>query len=87
MVDYSSLLAHCKELTSTSKERYASMEKFVFTFKEVAHYDWVGFYMANHEAQTLHLKAFAGIPTDHTVIPFGKGICRQVAVSTKTFGR
>jgi GAF domain-containing protein len=49
------------------------------------HYDWVGFYFANHENKTLHLKAFAGEPTDHTVIPFGKGICGQVAVSHKNF--
>ena len=28
---------------------------------------------------------FAGIPTDHTVIPFGKGICGQVAVSSENF--
>lgn len=51
----------------------------------VDYYDWVGFYFANHEAQTLHLKAFAGEPTDHTVIPFGKGICGQVAVSNENF--
>ena len=51
----------------------------------IAHYDWVGFYFANHEKQTLHLKAFAGEPTDHTVIPFGKGICGQVAVSSENF--
>jgi GAF domain-containing protein len=51
----------------------------------IAHYDWVGFYFANHEAQTLHLKAYAGEATDHTVIPFGKGICGQVAVSNENF--
>lgn len=51
----------------------------------INYYDWVGFYFANHKAQTLHLKAFAGIPTDHTVIPFGKGICGQVAVSNENF--
>ena len=28
---------------------------------------------------------FAGEETDHTVIPFGKGICGQVAVSNETF--
>ena len=44
----------------------------------VGYYDWVGFYFANEAEQTLHLKAFAGEPTDHTVIPFGKGICGQV---------
>ena len=53
--------------------------------KEVKNYDWVGFYFANQAEQTLHLKAFAGEPTDHTVIPFGKGICGQVAVSNENF--
>jgi GAF domain-containing protein len=52
---------------------------------EISYYDWVGFYFANHEARTLHLKAYAGEETDHTVIPFGKGICGQVAVSNENF--
>ena len=51
----------------------------------IGYYDWVGFYFANAEEKTLHLKAFAGEPTDHTVIPFGKGICGQVAVSNENF--
>ena len=28
---------------------------------------------------------FSGEPTEHTFIPFGKGICGQVAVSNKNF--
>ena len=51
----------------------------------VEHYNWVGFYFANHETQTLHLGPYVGAPTDHTVIPFGKGICGQVAVSNSNF--
>jgi L-methionine (R)-S-oxide reductase len=51
----------------------------------IDYYDWVGFYFANHEEKTLHLKAFAGEPTNHKVIPFGKGICGQVAVSNQNF--
>lgn len=51
----------------------------------INYYDWVGFYFANHEEKKLHLKAFAGEPTDHTIIPFGKGICGQVAVSNNNF--
>ena len=51
----------------------------------VAHYNWVGFYFANYESQTLHLGPYVGAPTDHTVIPFGKGICGQVAVSNNNF--
>ncbi|HLW32246.1 MAG TPA: GAF domain-containing protein [Aequorivita sp.] len=51
----------------------------------IGYYDWVGFYFANEEEKTLHLKAFAGEPTDHIIIPFGKGICGQVAISNKNF--
>lgn len=52
---------------------------------EVNHYDWVGFYFKNDNKEELLLKAFAGEPTEHTVIPFGKGICGQVAVSNENF--
>lgn len=51
----------------------------------VAHYDWVGFYFKNGDRQELKLGPYAGAPTDHTIIPFGKGICGQVAVSNKNF--
>ena len=53
--------------------------------ENVAHYNWVGFYFANLEAKTLHLGPYVGAPTEHTVIPFGKGICGQVAVSNENF--
>lgn len=49
------------------------------------YYDWVGFYFANHQSRTLHLGPYAGDVTDHTEIPFGKGICGQVAESNDTF--
>jgi|TARA_B100000768_G_C11189796_1_gene336796 GAF domain-containing protein len=49
------------------------------------HFSWVGFYFADFKAKTLHLKAFSGIPTKHTSIRFGKGICGQVAVSNQNF--
>ena len=51
----------------------------------ISYYNWVGFYFANHEAKTLHLGPYVGAETDHTVIPFGKGICGQVAVSNNNF--
>ena len=53
--------------------------------KNIEYYTWVGFYFANHETQTLHLGPYVGAPTDHTIIPFGKGICGQVAVSNENF--
>ena len=51
----------------------------------VDHYDWVGFYFRNGDKEELKLGPYAGTPTDHTIIPFGKGICGQVAVSNQNF--
>ena len=51
----------------------------------IDYYNWVGFYFANHENKTLHLGPYVGAATDHTVIPFGKGICGQVAESNANF--
>lgn len=48
---------------------------------EAPRYDWVGFYWMNDATQHLELGAFAGAPTDHVLIPYGTGICGQVAVS------
>ena len=52
---------------------------------EVSYYDWVGFYFRNGDKEELKLAEFAGEPTEHTIIPFGKGICGQVAVSNENF--
>jgi len=51
----------------------------------IEYYNWVGFYFANQENLALHLGPYVGAETDHTVIPFGKGICGQVAVSNANF--
>ncbi len=87
VVDYSQLLTTCTALLEkATNDRFACLNAICdYLQKEVEVYDWVGFYMANHETKTLHLKAFAGIPTDHEIIPFGKGICGQVALSNDNF--
>lgn len=51
----------------------------------VPHYNWVGFYFKNGDKNELKLGPYVGAPTDHTIIPFGKGICGQVALSNKNF--
>lgn len=48
-------------------------------------FDWVGFYWMNDDILTLELGAYAGEATEHTRIPYGKGICGQVAESGTTF--
>ncbi len=51
----------------------------------VDYYNWVGFYFKNGDKDELKLGPYVGEPTDHTIIPFGKGICGQVAVSNQNF--
>lgn len=51
----------------------------------IPYYNWVGFYFRNGKKEELILGPYVGAPTDHTVIPFGKGICGQVAVSNQNF--
>ncbi len=53
--------------------------------QNISYYNWVGFYFRNGNKEELLLGPYVGAPTDHTVIPFGKGICGQVAVSNNNF--
>lgn len=53
--------------------------------QEIPYFNWTGFYFRNGEKEELVLGPYVGASTDHTVIPFGKGICGQVAVSNETF--
>ena len=69
------------QLNSTEK-----MQQICHTLRnQIAYYDWVGFYFKNGDKRELKLRAFSGKPTDHTIIPFGKGICGQVAESNTNF--
>ena len=51
----------------------------------ISYYNWVGFYFKNGDKNELKLGPYVGALTDHTIIPFGKGICGQVAVSNQNF--
>ncbi len=53
--------------------------------KKHDNFDWVGFYIMNNETNTLHLGPYIGAATDHVEIPYGKGICGQVAVSGEIY--
>ena len=52
---------------------------------QVDYYDWVGFYFRSGNREELKLAEFTGEPTEHNIIPFGRGICGQVALSNKNF--
>ena len=53
--------------------------------QEIAYFNWTGFYFKNGDKEELLLGPYVGAATDHTVIPYGKGICGHVAVSNETF--
>ena len=73
-------------LIENSKEVNQTLTSICDALKsKIPHYDWVGFYFKNDNKRELVLGPYAGKPTDHSTIPFGKGICGQVAVSNKNF--
>jgi len=51
----------------------------------ISYFNWTGFYFKNGDKDELKLGPYVGAETDHTIIPYGKGICGQVAVSNETF--
>ena len=83
---YKSLLEHIAQHLNQNPEPQEALEWVCAKIQQkLPAYDWVVFYFHKTEKKELHLKAFAGKPTDHTVIPFGKGICGQVALSNQNF--
>lgn len=73
-------------LSNTTKTKDERLQGVCELLREsVPYYDWVGFYFKNGNKDELKLGPYAGEPTDHTIIPFGKGICGQVALSNQNF--
>lgn len=81
--DFSILLEEMKEILATNKEPLMSICKLLN--KKVDHYNWVGFYFMNDKTRTLEIGPYIGLKTDHTRIPYGKGICGQVANNAEIF--
>ena len=53
--------------------------------ESVPYYNWVGFYLpVPGGARELVLGPFVGEPTQHVRIPFGRGVCGQVAETKET---
>ncbi|MCW5515160.1 GAF domain-containing protein [Muriicola sp. Z0-33] len=73
-------------LSNTEKSTTDRMQAICDLLRDnVPYYDWVGFYFKNGDREELKLGPYSGEATDHTIIPFGKGICGQVAVSNENF--
>tara|TARA_R110000751_G_scaffold119345_2_gene219887 strand:+ start:34412 stop:34867 length:456 start_codon:yes stop_codon:yes gene_type:complete len=73
-------------VSNTNNTRYEKLLQICQLLDDnVSYYNWVGFYFKNGDKNELKLGPYVGAPTDHTIIPFGKGICGQVAVSNQNF--
>ncbi|CAA0145918.1 GAF domain-containing protein [Tenacibaculum maritimum] len=83
-------ITHLKSQINTIISTYNTKEEKLqeicnYLSSEISYYDWVGFYFKNGTKEELKLAQYTGEPTEHTIIPFGKGICGQVALSNENF--
>lgn len=69
--------------TGTASERLQALCDFMKA--GIPRYDWFGFYIARRAQRLLDLGPYAGEPTEHILIPFGRGICGQAAQRRETF--
>lgn len=86
--DFTTLLTAVREIVATKDtDRDAKLYAICALLEqEVAHYDWVGFYLVDPAREReLVLGPFVGAPTEHTRIAFGQGICGQAADTEMTF--
>ncbi len=83
--DFAPLLEYVKDIIP-QYERDDALQIISEILREnVPHYDWVGFYIVEDKPDVLELGPYAGDPTEHTQIPFGRGICGQAAIRKETF--
>lgn len=84
---YNELIESVKEVLKQDISRDEKLLHICTLLKQnISTFDWVGFYLADESGKSeLVLGPFAGKPTDHTRIPFGRGICGQVALSHQTY--
>ena len=85
-MNFNELKPKISDLVSRSSSLDATLKEVCELLKtSIPYYDWVGFYFKNGEKEELKIGPYAGATTDHEIIPFGKGICGQVAVSNENF--
>ena len=75
------------ELLKVAHLRGTDLQKWTVEVldKQIQYYNWTGLYWMNDLKGQLELGAYVGEATDHTSIPYGKGICGQVAISGASF--
>jgi len=86
-MDHPNVLSKAKSIINSDKSRNDKLQAICELLDQnVDVFDWTGFYLvAEDEKNMLELGPYVGEETDHTRIPFGKGICGQAANTLKTF--
>ena len=84
---YKELIEETESIATGEGTRDEKLKQICSLLEEnVEIFDWVGFYLVDPESdRELVLGPYVGEKTDHTRIPFGKGICGQAANSLETF--
>ena len=84
---FEKLLGEVEAITGGTEERDGKLGAICLLLREnVPHYDWVGFYLTDPGTdRELVLGPYEGTLTNHTRIPFGRGICGQAADTKETF--
>lgn len=84
-MDVDHLLDAARRILESDTRRNEALQAVCEYLRDaVTHYDWVGIYVADESGRSLSLGPYSGDPTQHVRIPFGRGVCGQVAESRKT---
>jgi GAF domain-containing protein len=77
---FQSLTGKIKAVAEDVNDNGKKLEMICRLLRDIPGYDWVGFYLVNPgKDNELILGPYAGEPTEHVKIPFGKGICGRAA--------
>jgi len=78
--DVNQFLNQIDEIVHSNQDRDTKFESICELLAvSVSHYDWVGIYIADNEKKQLNLVPYVGKNTSYVKIPFGEGVCGQVA--------
>lgn len=81
------IVSEVEQMVRVNENREATLQAICQLLHDhIDYYHWVGFYLVDPQKdRELYLGPYVGEPTEHTRIPFGKGICGQAADKETTF--
>jgi GAF domain-containing protein len=76
------LLAEVDDILRTGGDRDQTTDRVMRRIADrLPHYNWVGVYVV--DGGMLHLGPYVGEPTEHTLIPIGRGVCGTAVATGK----